>query len=81
MVRRALRKYGYPPDKQERAIRTVLAQAEVIAQDWAASSSASTSDSVAAGSFTSPEVVADDEIDLELLLAGVKVAFDREREA
>jgi type I restriction enzyme R subunit len=36
MVRRVLRKHGYPPDKQERAIRTVLAQAEVIAQDWAA---------------------------------------------
>jgi type I restriction enzyme R subunit len=36
MVRRVLRKYGYPPDKQERATRTVLAQAEVIAQDWAA---------------------------------------------
>jgi type I restriction enzyme, R subunit len=36
MVRRVLRKHGYPPDKQERATQTVLAQAEVIAQDWAA---------------------------------------------
>jgi type I restriction enzyme R subunit len=35
MVRRVLRKHGYPPDRQERAIRTVLAQAEVIAQNWA----------------------------------------------
>jgi type I restriction enzyme R subunit len=36
MVRRVLRKHGYPPDKQEKATLTVLAQAEVIAQDWAA---------------------------------------------
>jgi type I restriction enzyme R subunit len=36
MVRRVLRKYGYPPDKQEKATQTVLAQAELIARDWAA---------------------------------------------
>lgn len=35
MVKRILRKYGYPPDKQEKATRTVLEQAEVIARDWA----------------------------------------------
>ena len=35
MVRRVLRKYGYPPDKQEKATLTVLEQAEVIAKDWA----------------------------------------------
>ena len=35
MVRRTLRKYGYPPDKQEKATQTVLEQAEVIAKDWA----------------------------------------------
>jgi type I restriction enzyme R subunit len=35
MVKRILRKYGYPPDKQERATQTVLEQAEVIAKDWA----------------------------------------------
>ncbi|NLG97617.1 MAG: type I restriction endonuclease subunit R [Chloroflexi bacterium] len=35
MVKRILRKYGYPPDKQDRATRTVLEQAEVIAKDWA----------------------------------------------
>jgi type I restriction enzyme, R subunit len=34
MVRRILRKYGYPPDKQEKATFTVLEQAEVIAKDW-----------------------------------------------
>jgi len=33
-VKKILRKYGYPPDKQERATRTVLEQAEVIARDW-----------------------------------------------
>ncbi|MEP7136268.1 MAG: type I restriction endonuclease subunit R [Chloroflexota bacterium] len=35
MVRRILRRYGYPPDKQEQATQTVLEQAEVIAKDWA----------------------------------------------
>jgi type I restriction enzyme R subunit len=35
MVRRTLRRYGYPPDKQEKATQTVLEQAEVIARDWA----------------------------------------------
>ena len=27
---------GYPPDKQEKATRTVLEQAEVLSADWAA---------------------------------------------
>jgi type I restriction enzyme, R subunit len=31
-----LRKYGYPPDKQEQATRTVLEQAEVLSEGWAA---------------------------------------------
>lgn len=35
-VKRILRKYGYPPDKQERATQTVLEQAEVLCRDWAA---------------------------------------------
>ena len=35
MVKRILRKYGYPPDKQEKATRIVLKQAELIAGDWA----------------------------------------------
>lgn len=36
LVKRILRKYGYPPDKQEKATLTVLAQAEVLCRDWAA---------------------------------------------
>jgi type I restriction enzyme R subunit len=36
IVRRILRKYGYPPDKQERATQTVLEQAELLCKDWAA---------------------------------------------
>ena len=32
---RILRRYGYPPDKQERATRTVLEQAEMLSADWA----------------------------------------------
>ena len=35
MVKRILRKHGYPPDKQEKATKTVLEQAELIAVDWA----------------------------------------------
>ena len=35
LVRRTLRKHGYPPDKQEKATQTVLEQAEVLSQDWA----------------------------------------------
>src|SRR6266496_1116948 len=34
MVKRILRKYGYPPDKQESATRTVLEQAELLCKDW-----------------------------------------------
>jgi type I restriction enzyme, R subunit len=35
LVRRILRKYGYPPDKQEKATRTVLEQAKLLCGDWA----------------------------------------------
>jgi type I restriction enzyme R subunit len=34
MVKRVLRKYGYPPDKQEKATQTVIEQAEVLSQEW-----------------------------------------------
>ena len=36
VVKRILRKYGYPPDKQEKATITVLEQAEVLSEEWAA---------------------------------------------
>jgi len=36
MVKRILRKYNYPPDKQEKATTTVLLQAEVLCKEWAA---------------------------------------------
>ena len=35
-VRRILRRHGYPPDKQEQATQTVLEQAEVLSEGWAA---------------------------------------------
>jgi len=35
IVRRILRRYGYPPDKQEKATQTVLEQAEVLSEAWA----------------------------------------------
>lgn len=33
-VKKLLNKYGYPPDKQEQATKTVLEQAEVLCKDW-----------------------------------------------
>ncbi len=36
LVKRVLRKHGYPPDKQEQATRIVLEQAEVLSAGWAA---------------------------------------------
>jgi type I restriction enzyme R subunit len=36
MVKRILKKYGYPPDKQESATNTVLQQAELLCENWAA---------------------------------------------
>ncbi len=34
MVKRILRRHGYPPDKQEAATRTVLKQAEALSEEW-----------------------------------------------
>ena len=35
LVRQVLRKYSYPPDKQEKATQMVLEQAEVLSEGWA----------------------------------------------
>ncbi len=35
LVRRILRKHGYPPDKQAKATQTVIEQAEVLSEGWA----------------------------------------------
>jgi type I restriction enzyme R subunit len=35
LVKRILRKHGYPPDKQEKATETVLQQAEALSEAWA----------------------------------------------
>lgn len=34
LVRRILRKYGYPPDLQDSAVQTVLQQAEALSSEW-----------------------------------------------
>lgn len=34
LVKRILNKYGYPPDLQEEAVKTVLQQAELLSTDW-----------------------------------------------
>jgi len=36
IVKRLLRKHGYPPDKQPKAIETVITQAQTLCQNWAA---------------------------------------------
>jgi type I restriction enzyme R subunit len=36
LVKRILRKHGYPPDKQEQATKTVLEQAALLSGEWAA---------------------------------------------
>lgn len=35
MVKRILNMYGYPPDLQDEAVKTVLAQAELLSAEWA----------------------------------------------
>ena len=35
MVKRILRKYGYPPDLQDAAVQNVLQQAEALSAEWA----------------------------------------------
>lgn len=35
LVKRTLKKYGYPPDKQQKATDTVLDQAKLLCKDWA----------------------------------------------
>ncbi|MBU2808000.1 DUF3387 domain-containing protein [Acidithiobacillus ferrooxidans F221] len=36
MVRRILKKHGFPPDLQDEATKTVLAQTELLSAIWAA---------------------------------------------
>ncbi|MGH7078452.1 MAG: type I restriction enzyme endonuclease domain-containing protein, partial [Acetobacteraceae bacterium] len=36
LVKRILRKYGYPPDLQDTAVQNVLQQAEALSAQWAA---------------------------------------------
>jgi type I restriction enzyme, R subunit len=37
MIKRLLREYGYPPDKEKMATELVLKQAEGFAEDWSKS--------------------------------------------
>ena len=34
IVKRILNKYGYPPDLTDKAVQTVLQQAELLCRDW-----------------------------------------------
>ena len=40
LVRRLLTRYGYPPDKRQKAIQTVIEQAEVLSESWASGNAA-----------------------------------------
>ena len=35
LVKRIVRKHGYPPDRQEKATQTVLEQAALLSSEWA----------------------------------------------
>ena len=35
IVKRILREYGYPPDKEEKATQMVLVQAKALSAEWA----------------------------------------------
>lgn len=35
IVKRILKKFGYPPDLQDAAVKLVLVQAETLSEDWA----------------------------------------------
>ncbi len=35
MIKRILNRYGYPPDLQDEAVKTVLQQAEFLCAEWA----------------------------------------------
>jgi type I restriction enzyme R subunit len=34
MIKRILKKYGYPPEKQDQAVKTILDQAKMIAEEF-----------------------------------------------
>jgi type I restriction enzyme R subunit len=57
-VKRILRKYGYPPDMQEKATQTVLDQATMLCKDWAETTTGAGDKKVL---FFS-DIVSDDEI-------------------
>jgi type I restriction enzyme, R subunit len=39
LVKKILKKHGYPPDKQQKATETVLEQAKLLYKDWAENNS------------------------------------------
>jgi type I restriction enzyme R subunit len=54
MVKRVLRRYGYPPDKQELATRTVLEQAEQLSVMWGVEPPQEPSDEVEGEAISPP---------------------------
>ncbi len=54
LVKRILRRYGYPPDKQEKATQTLLEQAALLSAEWAASRNRRLTRACSGGRFVPP---------------------------
>ena len=88
MVKRVLRKYDYPPDKQKKATETVLEQATLICKDWTAETGlCKKSLEEDKGNLDASEIFSDDEIKEEnkflhylpvYSLAAVATSFGKE---
>ncbi len=72
MVKRILRRHGYPPDLQDEAVKTVLAQAELLCADWAEAGS----ESVGPGTASPFGEVSDSDLVLVIKLAS-KLRYPR----
>jgi len=65
-IKRLLRKYGYPPDKRDEAVITVIEQAEQVCKDWAMEESvAKAGDAQETGALPFRRVPAEDAVPFE----------------
>ncbi len=61
-VKRVLRKYGYPPDKEKKATETVLEQARLIGKDWSESAPGKREEKEKTSLYVK-DILSEDEID------------------
>ena len=62
MVKRVLRKHGYPPDKQKKATQTILEQATLLCKDWTEKESPEVIEKDKESDFYLGNIIQDDEI-------------------